>query len=309
MRCWKVSARVSLLMTHRMAEIPAGITHILYVADQCIRYMGPKAGFSEPAGTVTDVPDPAPSPLSGHFPGGAATEADPPAGPLIEMADVSITYDGKTILSHIDWTVRPGEHWAIQGPNGAGKSTLLSLILADNPQAYANRIRLFGIPRGSGESIWTIKGRIGWLSPELQNFYRKRATCLDVVCSGFFDTIGLYRACPTDRMETARRQMAALDISSLAERSFLNVSTGEKRLVLFARALVKSPRLLILDEPCQGLDAVHRSRLLAAIDHLCEKSAITLIYVTHHADEMPASITHVLSLEKGRISGIRRRRP
>ncbi len=296
-----------LLLTHRPAEIPAGITHILHVADHRIGYMGPKSGFSESADMARAASDPAPPPMSGPFPAASAKEADPARSPLIEMTDVSIVYGGKTILSHIDWTVRPKEHWAIQGPNGAGKSTLLSLILADNPQAYANRIRLFGMPRGSGESIWTIKQRIGWLSPELQNFYRKRTTCLDAVCSGFFDTIGLYRACLPDQAETARQWMESLDIAALAGRPFLSISTGEKRLVLFARALVKSPRLLILDEPCQGLDAAHRSRLLAAIDRLCATTPVTLIYVSHHEDEMPAAITHILSLDAGRISGIRRR--
>lgn len=298
-----------LLLTHRPAEIPAGITHILHVANHRICYMGPKSGFSASAVTAGIVSDPAPLSNPDRFPAAAAEETVPTDGPLIEMSDVSISYGSKTILSHIDWTVRPGEHWAIQGPNGAGKSTLLSLILADNPQAYANRIRLFGLPRGSGESIWAIKQRIGWLSPELQNFYQKRATCLDVVCSGFFDTIGLYRACPPDQVETARQWMDSLDIAPLAGRSFLNISTGEKRLVLFARALVKSPRLLILDEPCQGLDAVHRSRLLAAIDRLCATTPVTLIYVSHHEDEMPAAITHILSLEGGRISSIRRCTP
>jgi molybdate transport system ATP-binding protein len=192
----------------------------------------------------------------------------------------------------------------VLGPNGAGKSTLLSLINADNPRAYGNQIRLFGRPRGSGESIWDIKRAIGWVAPELQQYYPKQNTCADVVCSGVFDTIGLYRACTPEHRAAALAWMQAFHLNEIAEQSFGSVSAGEQRLVLFARALVKTPRLLVLDEPCQGLDAAHRATLVALIDHLCRQTGISLIYVTHHADELPTAITHVLRLVRGRIQTI-----
>ena len=121
------------------------------------------------------------------------------------MRGVNVSYDGVRVLRDIDWTVRRGEHWALLGPNGAGKTTLLSLILGDNLQAYANDITLFGRRRGSGESIWEIKEHIGWVSPELHVHYARNVSCLSVVCSGFYDSIGLYRRPTEEQRATASR--------------------------------------------------------------------------------------------------------
>jgi molybdate transport system ATP-binding protein len=211
---------------------------------------------------------------------------------------VRVSYDGTPVLRGIDWTVREGERWALLGPNGAGKTTLLSLILGDNPQAYANQIALFGRQRGSGESIWEIKRRIGWVAPELHLYYPIAATGFDVVCSGFFDSVGLYRRCSPQQRDEARAWMARLSIAGCAEAAFRQLSEGEQRMVLVARALVKRPQLLVLDEPCQGLDTRNRDRVLEAVDSV---GNIGMIYVTHEADEMPKTITHVIRLEAGRV--------
>jgi molybdate transport system ATP-binding protein len=189
----------------------------------------------------------------------------------------------------------------VLGPNGAGKTTLLSLILADNPQAYANDITLFGRRRGSGESIWEIKQSIGWVAPELQLYYPKSATCLDVICSGFFDSVGLYRQCSAGQREVALSWMRRLSLSEQAETPLEQVSEGEQRRVLIARALVKGPALLVLDEPCQGLDADNRDRVLQAINWVGSRPETSMIYVTHRADELPPNITHVLRLNEGRV--------
>jgi molybdate transport system ATP-binding protein len=197
--------------------------------------------------------------------------------------------------------MRQGEHWAIRGPNGAGKSTLLSLILADNPQGYANELKIFGRPRGSGESIWEIKQQIGWVAPEIHMYYPSQAACQTIVCSGFFDSVGLFHNMTPAQMQIAAKWMQALGIEALAERSFQEVSIGEQRLVLLARALVKQPRLLILDEPCQGLDGANRSRIIQLLDSLCQQTPVSLLYVTHHLDELPRAIKHVMHLENGRM--------
>jgi molybdate transport system ATP-binding protein len=197
--------------------------------------------------------------------------------------------------------MRQGEHWAIRGPNGAGKSTLLSLILADNPQAYANDVTIFGRPRGTGESIWEIKHQIGWVSPEIHMYYSSQIDCRTVVCSGFHDSMGLYQNVTAEQSQTAARWMRILGIDGLADQLFHDVSIGEQRMILLARALVKQPRLLILDEPCQGLDGYHRARIIHVLDALCRQTPVSLLYVTHHRDELPESITHVLLLEKGRM--------
>jgi molybdate transport system ATP-binding protein len=188
------------------------------------------------------------------------------------------------------------------GPNGAGKTTLLSLILGDNPQAYANEIALFGRRRGSGESIWEIKRRIGWVAPELHLYTPFDATGFDVVCSGFFDSVGLYRRCSPQQREEGRAWMARLDIADCTDAMFRQLSEGEQRMVLVARALVKQPQLLVLDEPCQGLDARNRDRVLEAVDSIGEHGYgldTSMIYVTHEADELPKSITHVIRLRAG----------
>jgi molybdate transport system ATP-binding protein len=222
--------------------------------------------------------------------------------PVVGMEGVSIQYGGSQILRDIHWTVRTGERWALLGPNGAGKTTLLSLILADNPQAYANDIVLFGRPRGMGESIWEIKAKIGWVSPELQIHYPRTATCAEVVESGFFDSVGLYRRCTPAQKEVSAGWMEAFGLSEFTEKRFDQLSAGRQRLALLARALVKFPPLLILDEPCQGLDQAHREIFVDLLEHLCRRTGLTMIYVTHYPDEVPATITHRLSLDAGKGS-------
>jgi molybdate transport system ATP-binding protein len=217
------------------------------------------------------------------------------------MENVNVSYNGTPILKHIHWTVRGGEHWALLGPNGSGKTTLLSLILGDNPQAYANQITLFGRRRGSGESIWEIKKHVGWVSPELHLYYPKRGSCLDVVCSGLFDSVGLYHACSSGHREVARSWMRRLGLPDYADAAFAGLSEGEQRMVLIARALVKRPSLLVLDEPCQGLDAGHRDRVLHIIDAAGQHLGTSVIYVTHNTGELPKLITHVMRLSRGQI--------
>ena len=221
---------------------------------------------------------------------------------LVQMQNVHVAYNGAAILRAVNWTVRENERWALLGANGAGKTTLLSLILADNPQAYANDITLFGKRRGSGESIWEIKQRIGWMSPELQLYYPRDATCFDVVCSGWFDSVGLYHQCATEQRARAQQWLRRVGLAEHAATAFAQLAEGEQRLALLARALVKNPTLLVLDEPCQGLDEKNRDRILQTIDAMRRPDA-SLIYVTHRADELPQSITHILRLEQGHIIG------
>lgn len=221
--------------------------------------------------------------------------------PLVHMGNVHISYNGTPVLRDLNWVIRENERWALLGPNGAGKTTLLSLILADNPQAYANNITLFGKRRGSGESIWEIKQKIGWVAPELQLYYSRSATCLDVVCSGWFDSVGLYNECSAQQRHIARSWLQRFGLVEHAETALDRVSEGEQRLVLLARALVKSPTLLVLDEPCQGLDTDNRDRVLQAIESSTDRLDTSMICVAHRADELPCSLTHVLRLDEGRV--------
>ena len=194
------------------------------------------------------------SPIGPMSPIGPIGPMSPSPSPIVEFRDVTIRYGSRTILSHLDWTIRQGECWSLTGRNGSGKSTLLSLISADNPQGYACDITLFGRRRGSGESIWDIKRRIGYESPEMHRSYQRQLPAINVVASGLKDTVGLYVRPSEAEREQCRHWMRVFGVEGLADRSFLAISSGEQRLVLLARAFVKSPDLLILDEPLHGLD-------------------------------------------------------
>jgi molybdate transport system ATP-binding protein len=299
----------------RIEEIPPSIDHLLVVRghraavqgerEQVINSAEYKASFCLPSTKNSHTESsPAFRAAVQRYAGTIKKVLAPESGALIEMADVAVSYGDVQVLSDISWTVRQGERWRLVGANGAGKTTLLSLILADNPQSYANTIRLFGKDRGSGESVWEIKHNIGWVSPEQQIYYSRTALCVEMVCSGFFDSAGLYREPTAEQTAAARQWMSALDIETLAGSPFTSLSTGQQRLVLLARALVKDPALLILDEPCQGLDSAHCRDFIGLVDQLCKQLPITLIYVSHHPEEMPAATTHQLKLERGRISQI-----
>jgi molybdate transport system ATP-binding protein len=296
-----------ILVTNHRDEILPGITHVLLLDDGGVVTQGPKESVlpAPPALSESSVrrhEGMGRQRQSGILP--QETHAEVPTldpSVLVQMEGVNVSYSGHQILHQIDWTVRRGEKWALLGPNGAGKTTLLSLLLGDNPQAYANDIRLFGRRRGSGESIWEIKRHIGWVAPELHLYHPKDVCCLDVVCSGFFDATGHHQRCSSQQRETARDWLHSLGVGQLPEVAFGQVSEGEQRLVLMGRALVKRPALLVLDEPCQGLDAGNRDRVLQVVETVGHQPDISLIYVTHQHDALPGIISHLLTLNEGRI--------
>ncbi len=222
---------------------------------------------------------------------------------IVSMNDVHIQYGDKTILNKVNWQINPGERWALLGPNGAGKSTLLSLINGDNPQAYANNIILFDKKRGTGESIWDVKSKIGFVSPELYQYFPTDNSCLQVIESGFYDTLGLFRPSVKSRADLALRWMKALEIDKYARQLLKNIPASAQRLCLLARGLIKNPALLIFDEPCQGLDDHQQQHFKAVVDSICSISNVTLIYVTHYQHEIPDSVDKVLRLDKGEVVG------
>ncbi len=244
---------------------------------------------------------------------GLTTETLPPLSEEMRAADdgeydaavvmnkVRVAYGPITILDSVDWTVGRGEKWALLGRNGSGKSTLLSLVCGDNPQGYANDITLFGRKRGTGESIWDIKSHIGYISPDMHTFYQADIPCLDVVASGFFDTVGLFRKPDDAQRAKALEWMKAFHCEELAQRSFLKVSYGEQRLVMLTRVFVKRPCLVILDEPLHGLDAGKKNLAKLMIESYCADPRVTLVYVTHYVEEIPSNVDHKLTLvKKGR---------
>ncbi len=305
----QTSLRV-LLVTNRPEDLPRHVTHVIRLKDCRVVAAGGRADIlpklvardfrSAVASTVESAGSRTPRRVRRlenlRYGRQECLRYQGQGKALVRLRKVTVRYGAATILRGIDWTVRAGESWALLGPNGSGKTTLLSLILGDNPQAYVNEVEVFGRRRGSGESIWEIKQHIGWVSPELHLHFNDAATCLEVVASGFRNMVGLFEL-PTPRQRrAARKQLAQFGMLAAAETPLFALSAGLQRMVLLARALVKQPRLLILDEPCQGLDPAHRALFIRTVDALLRKPAVTAIYVTHRLDEIPPSIQRVLRL-------------
>ena len=217
---------------------------------------------------------------------------------VVKLNKVTIRYGERTILRELDWTVRRGEKWALTGDNGSGKSTLLSLICADNPQSYACDISMFGRKRGTGESIWEIKKHIGYVSPEIHRAYLKNMPAIDIVASGLHDSVGLYVRPKPEQRGVCEKWMGVFGIETLKDRNFLQLSSGEQRLVLLARAFVKEPDLLILDEPLHGLDTRNRLLVKDIINSYVGRKGKTLIMVSHYKEEFPECMTHSLHLKR-----------
>lgn len=215
---------------------------------------------------------------------------------LIKLVDVQIGYQDKVLFEKLNWTVRPGERWSLKGPNGAGKSTLLSLIYGDNPKAYANEIYLFGKKRGTGESIWDIKKQMGYVSPELHAFFDKNISCFSAVASGYFDTMGLYKNLTPDQTREVESWLGVLGLCDIRAKQLSQVSSGQQRLIMLLRAFIKSPPLLILDEPCQGLDQWQTEAFVQLVEDYCLRTGATLIYISHYSSEIPSVVSQVLEL-------------
>jgi molybdate transport system ATP-binding protein len=284
-----------VLITHRTTEIGNLFSRILHLDRGDMIWQGNRSDFfrrmdrSVKPSRAT-LP---PVPKRGPLPGMGET--------IIRMRNVGVVFGDRRILHNIDWTVRRGENWALIGPNGAGKTTLLRLITGDNLQAYANYLELFGRRKGSGESVWDIKAHIGWVADDLQARYQRNLTGYDVICSGFFDSIGLYRFCSPDQKQTVRQWIDTLELDDVADELFHRMSFGQQRLVLIIRALVKSPKLMILDEPCSGLDAAHRHRVLQIVDAIGQRHVTSLLFVSHHPEEIPVCVSRRLYLNAGRV--------
>jgi molybdate transport system ATP-binding protein len=221
-----------------------------------------------------------------------------PAAPvpelLVELKQGKVSYGGRDIFTGLDFCIRRGGHTLLTGPNGCGKSTLLGLITGDHPQCYSNDLHIFGTQRGSGETIWELKHRLGIVSASLHRDHRVSGSALEIVLSGFHDSIGLYDAVTPDQVAHARRWLQLTGMENKAKIAFRQLSYGEQRLVLVARALVKQPPLLILDEPTQGLDAVNRLRVLYFLEHLATQQRTTIVMVSHRLDErLPLFSQHV----------------
>ena len=297
-RLTKMSSVQIVLILSMMDDVPSFITHVIPVdhltvydkiprEEYLIKYRENvvEESFAELQQRIADLP---------------YSDTNYSSEEVVKLNKVSIRYGDRTILKELDWTVRRGEKWALSGENGAGKSTLLSLVCADNPQSYACDISLFGRKRGTGESIWEIKKHIGYVSPEMHRAYLKNLPAIEIVASGLHDSIGLYKRPHQEQMAVCEWWMDVFGIASLKDKPFLQLSSGEQRLALLARAFVKDPELLILDEPLHGLDTFNRRRVKKVIEAFCRRQDKTMIMVTHYESELPDVISDRLFLRRNR---------
>ena len=283
-----------ILVLSKSDDIPDFITHVVEVKDMKVL---PKVTKEEYLKMRQPVPDHIlSSELEQAIVDLPYSEREYHNEEVVKMNKVRIQYGERIILKDLDWTVLNGEKWALSGQNGAGKSTLLSLVCADNPQSYACDIALFGNPRGSGESIWDIKKHIGYVSPELHRSYQRDLPAIRIVASGLMDSVGLYVKPKDEDLDICRFWMKVFGLEGKEEAGFLKLSSGEQRLVLLARAFVKDPELLILDEPLHGLDNVNRRLVIDVIEAFCKRKNKTMIMVTHYKEELPACIDHSIFL-------------
>lgn len=285
-----------VLVLNRFDEIPDFVANTGVLVDCTLNETGAKQALLEQAliaqlahsETLAGAALPPPDAPPAHHLLAADT-------PRIVLNDGVVSYNDRPIINHLSWTVNPGEHWQIIGPNGAGKSTLLNLITGDHPQGYSNDLTLFGVRRGSGETIWDIKKHIGYVSSSLHLEYRVSTTVRNVILSGYFDSIGIYQAVSDKQQKLVQGWLDILGIDArTADAPFHSLSWGQQRLALIVRALVKHPTLLILDEPLQGLDPLNRQLIRRFVDVLIGQGETQLLFVSHHAQDAPACITHRL---------------
>ncbi|XPF95144.1 ATP-binding cassette domain-containing protein [Colwellia sp. RE-S-Sl-9] len=213
---------------------------------------------------------------------------------LVKLNQGKVHYSGVNVFENLDVAIKPLQHTLITGKNGSGKSTLMQLITGDCPQCYSNDIQVLGYQRGSGESIWELKKQMGIVSSEMHRQYRVNCDLLTVVLSGFYDSIGLYEQPSPSQVIIARQWLEKIGLLAHQHSMFNSLSYGEQRLALIARALVKSPYLIILDEPTQGLDELNRHRLLNFLEHLDKQQHSTMLLVSHREDEfLPIFKQHI----------------
>lgn len=285
---------VTIVLVLPPNEIPSFVTHRLHLEKGTIQFEGDKTLFPEEH-IIEDES------LESNRKEWIAQLGDPVNNNFecaFELRNIHIAYHGKKVLDQLNWKVNKGEKWALTGPNGSGKSTLLSILTADHPQRFANDYDLFDEKRGGkNASMWDIKKKIGYMSPELHMYFPPDTTVYKTIASGFFDATGIYfKKVSEEQTERVMLLARIMGVDQLLERKLSRLSKGEQRLVLLARALVKNPPLLILDEPCQGLDITNIEHFKSLVDQICANDKRTLIYVSHYPLEIPSCVQNFKEL-------------
>ncbi|MDM1047493.1 ATP-binding cassette domain-containing protein [Sphingobacterium hotanense] len=283
---------VQLLLITNDKQLPHGINSIVQLVD----------GRIEKADSLDEVLQDAQR-VKKPLPSFLKAIPETPYSHIAELKDIVIRYGEKEVLKKVSWSVKVGEKWLLQGPNGSGKSTLLSLINGDHPQSYGLSISLFGNPRGSGESIWDIKEKIGMISPEMHWYFDQQATVWHTLASGFYDSIGWFIDVKFQEKKQIEELMDFFDLTEHKDQLLHTLPLGKQRLAMLARSIIKNPPLLVLDEPCQGLDTTQAKYFNDVVDELCQYGK-TLIYVGHYESQLPNCIEHRIVLERGEVKAI-----
>ena len=271
-----------LLMLNNRQDIPLWCDNIAFIERGQLDVIG-KLDSDETKRQLDALLTPAPDNVS--WPTNMQELCDYKHPYLVKLTNGKVQYNGVSVFEGLDVHIKPLQHTLITGPNGSGKSTLMQLITGDCTQCYSNDIHVMGYKRGSGESIWELKKDMGIVSSEFHREYRVNGDLLTVVLSGFYDSIGLYQQPEKHQIDIACQWLDKIGLLAHQKSSFRSLSYGEQRLALIARALVKSPYLLILDEPTQGLDELNRHRVLNFLEHLSEQKHSTMLLVSHRKDE------------------------
>jgi molybdate transport system ATP-binding protein len=285
-----IQAGTHVLLTANAEDIPDGITNVAKLTDEGIIQRWSSHDFH-----LTSHASKAKS-WDWALLGKLLSNESMPSQKLIKLDAVNISYQGNLILDSVSWEVNSGEYWQLKGPNGSGKSTLISLLIGENPQAYSQNIYLFGRKRGTGESIWDVKKPTGFVAPELSRFFPANQTCRKVILSGLFDTMGLFKKTTAEQESLADSWLKLFELEKVQQIPIQRLSLEHQRWTLLARALIKKPKLLILDEASQGMDKLQRELFINTIQKVCEISSLSLIYVSHYDEDVPEIIDRVFAL-------------
>ncbi len=273
-----------LIFVYNRADIPSWTTHLGVVAEGTLVYQGPADQVPASCLNLTSRPD-FQATVRDFFPAKQTGPDTHEKKSLVRLHRCTAGYEGQPVFTDLSLVVGRGDHTLITGPNGTGKSTLLQVITGDHPACYTCDLTLFGIRRGTGESIWDIKQHMGIVSPDLHRNFRVPGSVLACILSGLFDSIGLYQPVTETQEKKAMAWLSRLNMQSRASVPFRDLSYADQRLVLIARALIKGPELLILDEPTQGLDAPNRMAVLDFLAEVAKDGLGTILYVSHREDE------------------------
>lgn len=298
-----------VITSHRPKELPKNVTHVARIEQGRIVSAGPVGhehgiAYSKPTRAATSERARA-AQISKAQPKKAATNATAAmakprqrgkSAPLFVIRNADIYRDYRPVIRNLNWTLARGENWAILGANGSGKSSLLNMIYGDLHPALGGTIEREGVPRGTHIETW--KHRLGWVSPELQADHFLAASIEEIVISGLYSSVGLNDAPTQSDRKAADRWLKFFNIEHLRDRGPRQVSYGQMRLALFARAMMNDPELLLLDEPCTGLDGDVRATVLGFIEQLAEKGT-QIVMAVHDPEDIVPAVKHVLRIGRG----------